>query len=266
MSFMGPGGVRGILFDLDGVLYNSNVAIAGAAGTLAWVRERGVPHLFVTNTTSRSRAVLAEKLAGFGIPARESEILTPTAAAAEWLRAHGAGPVAAFVRPSTRAEFAGLELLPEDAESGASYVVIGDLGEHWDYRTLNRAFRLLYANPAAVLIALGMTRCWMAADGIALDVAPFAAALECATGRSALVLGKPAGPFFRAALDRLGLPPEQTLMVGDDIEVDIAGAQAAGLRSALVKTGKFRPEDLAGAAAPFATLNSVADLPAWWEK
>jgi len=156
--------------------------------------------------------------------------------------------------------------LPDAAESGARYVVIGDLGGAWDFATLNRAFRLLHANPEAALVALGMTRYWKSQDGISLDVAPFVAALENATGRSALVFGKPAPAFFHAAAERLGVQSSEILMVGDDIESDIAGAQAAGMRAALVKTGKFRERDLEGPVTPDAVLDSVAELPTWWER
>jgi phospholysine phosphohistidine inorganic pyrophosphate phosphatase len=258
--------VRGILFDMDGVLYNSDRLIPGAVETVAWLRSRGVPHLFVTNTTSRGRGALVEKLSGFGIEASESDILTPAVAAAEWLRAKCEGPVALFLRPSTRAEFAGLPILADDAERGAAYVAIGDLGNHWDFRTLNRAFLLLHHNPEAKLLALGMTRYWLASDGIALDVAPFVAALQHATGREPIVFGKPAARFFLVAAERLGLAAAEVLMVGDDIHADIAGAQAAGLKGALVRTGKFRPADLEGTERPDLVLDSVADLPGWWEK
>lgn len=256
---------RGILLDMDGVLYNSEQPIPGAAEAMQWVRARAIPHLFVTNTTSRSRAVLAGKLARFGIAGGEDDILTPPVAAARWLREHAAAEtVAVFVRPATRGEFAGLNLLDDDAERGADSVVIGDLGAHWDFRTLNRAFRLLHHNPEARLIALGMTRYWLAADGISLDVAPFVAALQHATGRKPLVFGKPAANFFHAAAARLSLAPEDVLMVGDDVEGDVGGAIAAGLSGALVRTGKFRPADLEGAVRPHLVLDSVADLPAAW--
>jgi ribonucleotide monophosphatase NagD (HAD superfamily) len=79
-----------------------------------------------------------------------------------------------------------------------------------------------------------------------------------------VILGKPAAPFFEAAIEKLGVPAEQLLMVGDDIETDIGGAQAAGLKGALVKTGKFRPADLEGSIRPYAVLNSVAELSKWW--
>ena len=73
-----------LLFDMDGVIYNSETLIQGAPETLAWVRERRIPHMFVTNTTSRGRGVLVEKLAKFGIPATENDILTPCVAARSW--------------------------------------------------------------------------------------------------------------------------------------------------------------------------------------
>jgi phospholysine phosphohistidine inorganic pyrophosphate phosphatase len=257
--------LRGILLDMDGVLYTADNIINGAVETAAWVRAQGIPHLFVTNITSKSRSALADKLRSFGIPAHEEEILTPAAAAAEWLLAQGGSGIALFVPPSARLEFAGLPCHPDDVESGASYVVVGDLGKLWDYRTLNRAFRLLYHNPSAQLIALGMTRYWLAPDGIALDVAPFVVALEHASGRKALIFGKPARPFFQAAVEKLGLPSGQVVMIGDDIEADVGGAQAAGLKGALVKTGKFRPTDLAGTIKPDMVFASVADLPGWWE-
>jgi HAD superfamily hydrolase (TIGR01458 family) len=258
--------VRGILFDMDGVLYNSDRLIPGAPETVAWLRSRSVPHLFVTNTTSRGRGALVEKLHAFGIEASEADILTPAVAAAEWLRAKCDGPVALFLRPSTRTEFAGLPLLADDAERGAAYVVIGDLGDHWDFRTLNRAFRLLHHNPEAKLLALGMTRYWLASDGISLDVAPFVAALQHATGREPIVFGKPAERFFLAAVKRLGLAPADVLMVGDDIYADVLGAQSAGLKGALVRTGKFREADLEGIERPDFVLDSVADLAEWWKE
>ncbi len=251
---------------MDGVLYDSEAPIPGAAETLAWVRQREIPHLFLTNTTSRGREALAVKLGRFGIPAGAAEIMTPCEAAADWLRSRGGGGVALFVRPAAREAFDGLECLPEHAEEGASYVVIGDLGSAWDFHALNRAFRLLYANPEAILIALGMTRYWKAPDGISLDVAPFVAALENASGRKAQVFGKPAAAFFRAAAQRVGVPAGEILMVGDDIESDIAGAQTAGMRAALVRTGKFRQQDLEGMIQPDAVIHSLAELPAWWDR
>ncbi|MEZ5402020.1 MAG: TIGR01458 family HAD-type hydrolase [Bryobacteraceae bacterium] len=256
--------MQALLLDMDGVLYNAAQPLPGAADALAWVRHRNIPHLFLSNTSSRDRAALVAKLATFGIPATEDQILTPAVAAAAFLRRSAAGPAALFLRPAARPEFAGIPTLGDTAEQGAAHVVIGDLGDQWDYRTLNRAFRLLHHNPQAHLIALGMTRYWMAPDGISLDVAPFVAALAHATGREPIVFGKPAAPFFHEAAAGLALPPNQILMIGDDIESDVRGAQTAGLRAALVKTGKYRPADLDRGIRPDAVWDSIADLPARW--
>jgi HAD superfamily hydrolase (TIGR01458 family) len=119
--------------------------------------------------------------------------------------------------------------------------------------------------PRPTLIALGMSRYAQGSDGLVLDVAPFIKALEHAADCRAVVMGKPAKEFFDAAMRKLGTSAEQTVMVGDDIRVDIGGAQDAGLAGVLVRTGKFRPRDLQGDVRPDAVLDSVADLPQWWD-
>ncbi len=258
--------MRSLLIDLDGVLYVGDQVLPGALDAIAWLQRDGIPHRFLTNTTSRPRADLAAKLARIGIRVTPDAIITPPVAAARWLASAGHARVALFVPAATRGDFAGLQLLPAEAETGAEAVILGDLGEGWDFATLNRAFRLLMAEPRPVLLALGMTRYWRAPDGLRLDTAPFVAALREATGSEPLVLGKPAGAFFAAALADLGATPGETLMIGDDIRGDIEGAQLAGLRGMLVRTGKYRPADLDGPIRPDAVIDSIADLPWWWER
>jgi phospholysine phosphohistidine inorganic pyrophosphate phosphatase len=258
--------LRGILLDMDGVLYNENVPIPGATEAIRWLESRRVPFLFVTNTSSRGRDALAAKLREFGIEAEIGRIHTPCVAARAWLASHAEGPVALFVKEETRAEFTGLPLVSDDALAACGAVVIGDLGDGWNYETLNHAFRLLQYHPNARLIALGMTRYWQTTGGLCLDVGPYVAALEYATGCAAMVFGKPAREFFQAAAGQLQLPAQEILMVGDDARIDVGGAQAAGMRGALVQTGKYRPEDLEGEVAPDAVIGSIADLPEWWER
>ena len=258
--------MKALLIDLDGVLYQGDTPLPGAAECVSWLREHGIPHLFLTNTSSIPRRAVRDKLAGMGIEVETSSILTPVVAAARWIRTRNAIPVAPFLPAATAGDLGNLPLLEADGTAGAGSVVLGDLGEAWDFPTLNRAFNLLMESPEAPLVALGMTRYWRAEEGLRLDVGPFVRALEYATGREAVVTGKPAAAFFRQALSLLGAGAEETHMVGDDIVGDVNGAQAAGLKGVLVKTGKFRPEDLAGRPTPNAVLDSVADLRAWWEK
>ncbi len=252
------------LIDLDGVIYNDETAIAGAAETIAWLRKEHIPHLFLTNTTSRPRSALVEKLGGMGIDTEVSRILTPPFAANRWLQQHIDGAVALFVPERTIEEFADVEVADRESTGTVAAVVIGDYSDGWTFGELNRAFRLLMSEPQPKLIALGMTRYWHATEGLTLDVAPFVVALQHASGISPTVLGKPAQPFFDMALAELGSEPANTWMIGDDVRGDIGGAQRAGLRGLLVQTGKFRPGDLDLGIEPDDVLESITGLPAWW--
>ncbi len=252
-----------ILFDLDGVFYQGDKAIPHAASVAAWARDENIPHLFLTNTTSRPRTALLEKLAGFGIHTDIDHILTPPVAAVNWCRQNiGDRPVALFVPQQTRVEFDELSVDEEGNEVGA--IIVGDLGEQWTFDVLNRAFRLLMQPSGPQLIALGMTRYWQAADGLRLDVAPFVQALSYASGATPVVLGKPAVDFYRTAIAMLETQASQIVMVGDDIRGDVEGAQKAGLRGVLVRTGKFRDSDLSLGIQPDAVLSSVVELPDWY--
>ena len=245
---------RAILIDLDGTIYQSDGAVPGAREFVNELRTRGYPLRFVTNTTSRCRATLAAKLAGLGIGAETRDIFGPPYAAAQYLRDRGVGRAHLLVREDARQEFEMIAHADEDVE----YVVVGDLGDAWTFGRLNKAFRLLMAG--AELIALGMNRYWRGSDGLLLDAGPFTAALEFATGKEALVLGKPAAAFFHLAVNDLGMLSKQVAMIGDGIDTDVGGAQGAGLVGILVRTGKFRPDDLNGSIEPQLIVDSLTDL------
>jgi phospholysine phosphohistidine inorganic pyrophosphate phosphatase len=255
---------NGLLIDLDGVIYQSDRIIDGALTTLDWMRRSSIPHLFVTNTTSRSRAELLQKFTHLGFDAEQDEVMTPIVAARQYLGSRHYRKIAAFVTPGAAREFSEVEIIPTGAEQSVDAVVIGDLGAAWDYQQLNNAFRLLMREPQPELIALGMTRYWRGQDGLLLDVAPFVSALENAAACKARVFGKPAAAFFAAALTQLQCSAEQVFMIGDDITADTDAAQLCGIRAIQVRTGKFREADLNGTVKPFALLDSIADLPLWW--
>lgn len=246
--------VDALLIDLDGTVYQYDQLLPGAGETLAWLRGQGVPLRFVTNSTMRSRASLAARLQGFGVQAEEGDILNPVSVAAHYLREHKASAYL-LVLDDALTEFDGI---PQETEN-PDFVVVGDLGDAWTFDKLNLAFRLLLEKHAG-FIALGKSHYWRAADGLRLDSGPFVAALEFATGRYALVMGKPERAFFEQAISMLGLPADRVAMIGDDIDVDVAGARRAGLVGALVKTGKFRSEDLAKGIWPDYVYQSLAAL------
>lgn len=256
-----------LLIDIDGVLYVGDRAVDGASDALLRLRTEGIPYLLLTNTTSRPRASIVEKLAAMGTQVEADDILTPAIAARDWLSSNVAGPVGLFVPDATRNDIisdASFDVLPARAETGAAAIVLGDLGAGWDFATYNRTFRLLMAEPRPALLALGMTRYWRAAEGLRLDVGPFVKGLEYATGASAVVLGKPARAFFATALAMLGVGADEAVMIGDDVVGDVGGAQDAGIRGALVKTGKFRPADTQlEEVTPWAVIQSFAAVPKW---
>jgi len=253
-----------LLIDLDGVIYQGDSVVVGAADTLGWLRAQKIPYLFVTNTTSRSRLALLDKFESLGFSAGVDEIVTPIVAASRWLKSQKLSKATLFVAENALEDFTGVERVSPFDDIDVDAVIIGDLGEAWTFRMLNSAFRLLMRDPKPVLIALGMTRYWRAQDGLRLDVAPFIRALECASNCEALVIGKPASAFFESSLALLNRSATQTLMIGDDIVGDIDGAQRCVSRGLQVKTGKFREDDLKGTIKPFAILDSIAALPSWW--
>lgn len=257
--------MQALLIDLDGVLYVGDQAVPGALDALDWLRTLGPPRLFLTNTTSRPRSAIVEKLARLGFRASADELLTPPVAAAGWLHEQGLRRVGLFLPEGSRSELESFREVTDEAEP-VDAVVVGDLGKGWSFEVLNRAFRMLMQDPQPRLLALGMTRYWQAPDGLRLDTAPFVMLLAHAAGVEPIVLGKPAEAFFGAACRLLGSAPGDTVMIGDDIHTDVGGAQDAGLTGLLVRTGKFRDSDLEGEIRPAAVLDSIAELPRWWQE
>jgi len=248
----------GVLLDLDGTVYESGHAIRGAADALERLRAAGLSLRFVTNTTRLPRSALAERLHGFGVRAEANELFTAPLAAAASLAEQGIQRVALFLPEPTWNEFAAFTITSERPDA----VVVGDLGEAWTFERLNQAFRLVLEG--AKLVALQKNRFWKVDQELVLDAGPFVAAIEYAAGAQAQVIGKPSPEFFQAAARSMDLAPAGVVMVGDDIEADVRGAQQAGCRGALVRTGKYRPGDEARTGrTPDAVLESVSDLPGW---
>ncbi len=274
----------GLLLDLDGTVYEDDALIPGADAAIRALRDGGIPVRFVTNTTRVQRATIAGWLEGFGIPATEDDIFTPPSAAVGWLRDQGHRRVAVCLPPDGLAEFASFDLVPVGPEasestgagsdsgaagdglSGAEHraapdaVVIGDLGPGWTFPIMNRVFRWLL--DGAAFVALHRNRYWKTGGELVIDAGAFVAGFEYATGREAVLVGKPSRPMFEAAARSMGLELGQVAMVGDDLQADIGGSRALGCRAFMVRTGKFRAEELeASDLEPDAVVDSLAALP-----
>jgi HAD superfamily hydrolase (TIGR01458 family) len=251
--------IRGLLIDIDGVLVVSWRPIDGAVEAVAQLRESGLPLRFATNTTSRTRAELAETLTAVGIPVDPSEILSAPAATAAHLRAEHPGARCLLVSEGdVAADLDGVTLVDDGP---VDVVVLGGAGPVFSYESMNRAFACLH--DGAALVAMHRNLAWMTAEGLQLDTGGFVRGLEEAAGVDATVIGKPSTAFFAAGAAALGVDPVNVAMVGDDVVNDVEGAQAAGMTGVLVRTGKFEERALDGLSRPpDLVLDSIADLPA----
>jgi HAD superfamily hydrolase (TIGR01458 family) len=252
-----------ILLDIDGVLHVSGEPIPGAPEAVRELREDGHRIRFVTNNTTRGRRLLADELGQLGLELEEEEITTTPLAAGKLLAGKR---VLALTMAAVREDLGeSVELV--EAEADAEVVLIGgadetaETAEVFAYENLNRAFAALEGG--AQLVCLHKNRWWQTSRGPLLDSGAFVAGLEYASGVEAEVVGKPARAYFEAALDDLGAEPSEAWMVGDDVEADVGGAMAAGLKGVLVRTGKFRAEALERAdPQPDGIVDSIADVPA----
>lgn len=252
-----------VLLDIDGVLHVSGEPIPQATDAIAELRDAGHTLRFVTNNSTRPRARLAQELRDMGFALEDDELQTTPGAAARELDGKR---VFALVMAAIVPDLDGLELVGHDADA----VLVGGCDETlepnqvFSYMNMARAFSEIQMG--ASLYCLHKNRWWQTSRGPMLDGGAFVAGLEYATGVEATVLGKPSPSYFAAALDALGAEPELTWLVTDDVEADVRGARLFGMRTALVRTGKFRPDTLETAdAAPDIVVSSIAQFPAWLE-
>lgn len=246
--------IKGVLFDLDGVFYVGNQLISGGNETLAWLRQQGVKYQFITNNTTLSRSALVAKLKGLGLNIKEDELLSANYAGVLQLKKMGLHRCRLILSKAAQTDY------PPNVLEEPEAIVIGDIGNSWDYDLLNELMNQLLEG--AELIALHKGRYFQTDSGLQLDSGAFVAALEHATGKKAEVVGKPTQAFFEMGSTLLDVAPNELLMVGDDLINDIEGAQRAGYQAVLVQTGKYRAELVSQSnVKPDGLLVSVAELP-----
>lgn len=252
--------MRAVLLDIDGVLTVSWEPVPGAVEAVRTLRDAGLPLVLLTNTSSRTRARIAERLADAGFPVGPDDVLTAAAATSAHLREHHPHARCLLLNSGDVADdLEGVTLVGPDDEPDV--VVLGGAGPEFTYEALNGVFAHLQRG--AALVAFHRNLYWRTDEGLSLDTGALLLGLEHAADVEATIIGKPSAAFFAAALKAVDVSADHAVMVGDDLEADVLGAQAAGITGVLVRTGKFRESDEGGAHGerPRHVLDSVADLP-----
>ncbi|KAJ1957645.1 hypothetical protein EC988_000724 [Linderina pennispora] len=248
--------IKGALLDLSGTLHIDKVATPNAVAALKKLRAAGVKVRFVTNSTKTSDERLYAKLTKLGFELDRTEIFTSLSAAKRLVQEHNH-------RPLLLLEDEALEQFTDiDQSEPHTAVVLGLAPSKLDYANMNRAFTALMNG--AELIGIHRAK-YFASSENTLSIGPggFIAALEYATGKQGVLVGKPKREFYELALRDIGLldQPGSVAMVGDDVLADLGGgAQELGLKRILVRTGKYMASDEAKAEVPLdGTFDTFAD-------
>ena len=228
----------GYVFDLDGTLYLGDHVLPGAAEALEAIRAHGSRVAFLSNKPLEAPATYAAKLSSLGIPAQTDEVVTSTDALIRYLQANAAGvtilpiaePLVIDLLHEAGFQTTGLDR-PEDAD-----LVVVSWDRTFDYEKLVAAFRAVRAG--ARIVATNPDPFCPMPDGDLPDCAAMLAAIEASTGAKAeAIVGKPSRHMSDALLERIALPPSDTVLVGDRLLTDVRMAHEAGMASALVLTG-----------------------------
>ncbi len=229
-----------LLIDFDGVIKIGNEPAKDASPFLSFIIQNKIPALILSNSTLKTSKVLHEFLAGhnleFDIPA-----LTAADATLNYVR-NNYKKVSVYCTEIIKNIF---NDFIDDKHPEA--VIIGDLGENWNYEIMNEIFRKV--QNGADIIAMQKNKFWLP-DGktITMDAGAFISAIEFASSKKAVVIGKPSKIYFKAALKYLDFPEDSSfMMIGDDLENDIKAAKNNGGKGILVFTGKTKfplPENL----------------------
>uniref|UniRef100_A0A8D1ME61 Phospholysine phosphohistidine inorganic pyrophosphate phosphatase n=1 Tax=Sus scrofa TaxID=9823 RepID=A0A8D1ME61_PIG len=201
-------GVRGVLLDISGVLYDGGegggAAIAGSVEAVARLKRSRLKVRFCTNESQKSRGDLVRLLRRLGFDISEGEVTAPAPATCLILKERGLRPHL-LVHDGVRSEFGQIDT------SNPNCVVIADAGEDFSYQNMNKAFQVLMELEKPILFSLGKGRYYKETSGLMLDVGPYMKALEYACGIKAEVVGKPSPEFFKSALREMGVDASQLL-------------------------------------------------------
>ena len=250
---------KAFLFDLDGVFYRGKETRVplGGARTIDAIRSAGKSFLILTNDSTDTREMVRSRLADSGVSVAADEILSSAFLTADYLKSKY-GSVTYYLIGEVGLE-AELERLGHRRTRGesADFVVVG-LDRGLSYGSLDHAARV--GRGGARIVATHTARLYMYKDGPAVATGPIVKALEYATGKRAVVMGKPSPLMFKMALARAGCRPDDAVMVGDQVETDIKGAERAGIDAILVTTGVDKSP---GSHRVLATIGGIDELAGW---
>ena len=246
-----------LLLDLDGTIFQGRALIPGALEALLFLQNAQIPYRFITNATRMTKKKLVLMLGGMGLSVSSDDIFAAPHAAVIYCQNKGYKKILLVVPDREMEEdFSNFQLVDNNPDA----IVLGDMGSGFTFNLINDLFNHILGG--SELVAMHKNRFWKSADGYSLDVGAFVSALEYASGMPASIMGKPNSNLFVLASREWNLPAEKILMVGDDIEGDVGGASNAGMKSILVKTGKFLAETLQSSdIKPSYIIDSIADLP-----
>jgi HAD superfamily hydrolase (TIGR01458 family) len=248
--------IKSIFFDIDGTLTGRGTVLPGAVEAVNHARRQGLALRFLTNITGREPASIAAELKQQGFAIESHEIQTATTACVEYLKSRPGLTCHLIVPSAIRPLFNGIAI----DDQNPYVVVIGDIGAQFNFEILNRAFLMLRAGAELVAPQKGLF--WFDRDGPKLDCGSFIVGLEAASGKTAIVTGKPAELFFERALAHVGCRADEALVIGDDVSTDVLGAARIGAHSALVGTGKYTPgAELSEGGRPDYFLPTLTQLP-----
>jgi len=240
-----PTPLRGFILDMDGTIYLSDRALPRAVETISTLRQRGFKVVFISNKPLEPGSAYAAKLTRLGIPTPPEDVITSGYVLSTHLARVAPGArVFVIGEPPLLEEMrqAGLHLTEEPAQ--VDYVVAA-FDRTFDYRKWNIGFQAIKFH-GAHFVATNPDRTCPVEGGELPDCAGVIAALEATTGKKVeLIAGKPSPMMIQAAAERIGVPVNQCLVVGDRLETDIVMGRQAGARTALVLTGVTRREHLA---------------------
>lgn len=240
-----------LLIDFDGVIKIGDEIAPDAKTFFDFIETNNIPACILSNSTLRTAELMKDFLKQRGL-----EINIPAFTAfdvtLEFVK-QNYRKVKVYCRDYLLHHFKEL-----NTETNPQAVVIGDIGNRWKYETMNEIFN--YVINGADIIAMHKNKFWMPEGKLILDAGTFISAIEFATDKQAIVIGKPSPLFFKTALKQLGISSDSDFfMIGDDLENDILAAQKIGGKGILILTGKTKTEDLKNDKPNF-IVNSLTEI------